>query len=151
MCIDGDLPQELASKLKPLVFLYSIFFVLSAPYGFFAYVLPVLWEEKVQDVYFPVVFLYYITECCILFRYKRYNICTTIIFRSLIGVYDCISLIFGIIYLVKSFQPLPLYFWPIFIGPPLFHLFILITNCSLLFIYARFPQKGPWFSCDYFE
>ena len=141
MCLGGDLPQEIATKRlqKPLLFLYGTFFGLSVTYIIFAFIL-LTWWIKVQDVYFPFVLLYNIIESCMFFCCKRYNKCITIIFRFLIGVYDCVILIDIIRYTVKYD------IIPYLIGFSILHLCALITNCSVLFIFARLPRKGPWYS-----
>ena len=146
MCLylSGNLPQEIATKRQPLVLLYGTFFGLSILYSILIFLLPLLWIGKIQDYYFPVVLLYNIIESSLLFCCKRFNIFTTILFRSLIGVNDCVDLILNIMALAD-------YFHPMLIWKSLFHLYTLITNCSLLFLFARFPRKGPWYLCNHIE
>ena len=102
---------------------------------------------------FPAIVLYYIVECWILFCRKTYDTCTTILFRSIIGIHDLTFIIFTMIDFVKVEDQ-----WVfISVGSLLLtlmgslYLFRFVTNCSLLFIITRFPRKGPCFSSDNIE
>ena len=156
MCWLDSLPPELAAKRKLLIFLYSFFFVVS-PMTFwlqivgFLYILSesVMYEHS-YEIYttfyfctitnflcFPAILIYNIIEDFMLFGFKTYNTCSTIAFRSMIGIYDLFFIITTTIDFVYGDGPLFMC---------LLYISTLITNLSLLLIIVRIPRKEPCFS-----
>ena len=173
MCL-GDYPQAFnAKKRKLFAFLYVIFFVSSTTaYPLFYtslgdFILTVAFGmgdsgdiltvlsylfNLIRIFYLPIILIHSTIEVCMLFCYKKINIGTTKLFRSLIAFHDSISLI-RIIMTLKFTEPTLTWLETnyIFVVWSISYLFSLITNCYLLLCISRFKQKGPYFSCSDFE
>ena len=158
MCWLKDLPPELVKKRKLLTFLYCMFFVLSPLTFYLRWVFTggqLFFDYTEANLLimsyfsFPAILLYYIVECWILFCRKTYNTCTTILFRSVIALYDLTFIIFTLVDFVMVDDFTIEYLLLTLMG--LLYLFRFVTNCSLLFIITRFPRKGLCSSSDNIE
>ena len=165
MCWRNDLPEELTKIRKRLTISYSLFFVTSTiafslhfTYGFVSAIFTnrtyLGGNHKTYDLAaclliiryfsFGIIILYCIIEVWMLCFKHMYNLCTTIVFRAIIGMHDLTFAIITILDFKNGDEEFLRWL-------ALSYLLSIIANFYLLFIITRFPRKRSCFSSNNFE